>query len=96
VLEKTAGVWSKCVEVGDPNGFAIGRFGESVDFDGQRLIVGAPADQHSSGQFGVAYVYDLSGAVATPTALGLTDGLGHPMGLGKGVAIDGDVAAVSA
>ena len=43
-----------------PDGRATDYFGQSVDIDGDRIIVGAYGDSHSDSKSGSAYVYKVA------------------------------------
>jgi len=82
---------------GDPfnsitgDGTAVNNFGASVAFEGDRIVVGAPADAGGNGR---VYVFNLLGVGgALPTATGDTGGENNT---GASVDISGDVIVVGA
>ena len=81
---------------------ANGRFGESVSFDGSRMIIGAPGEQHDGATTGAAYVYDrIDGMTWSTPARLVPEGIEptSPVNgsrFGQAVAIDGDIAVVGA
>ncbi len=83
-----------------PAGQISGRFGDSVDIDGNRVVIGHPL---ADGGTGRAYVYDIStvdqlGGVDTAQLLHtLSDTFGLPSDqFGGAIAIDGDMIVVGA
>ena len=80
-------------------GQAGDEFGDAVDTDGQRLIIGAPDHADPAGVNGVAYVYHRS--VLSPEEWTLDAQFGSPAavtgaGFARAVAIEGEWAAVGA
>ena len=73
-------------------------FGQDVDIDGDRLIVGAPFHDHAGAEGGAAYIYDRVGTTWTLTqevnsSRGYAAVDSNDYGMGMGVALSGDTAA---
>ena len=70
--------------------------GQSVDIEGDRLVVGAPLQWSLGGLLGAVHVYEHQGGMWTLKAL-LADTQGSPLGFpyfGAAVSLDGDQVAV--
>lgn len=79
------------------NGYVGDIFGESIDIDAERILVGAPASTPFSGFLGAAHLFERSvGATYAETRVFADASVGVSHWHGFDVAIDGDVVAVSA
>lgn len=76
----------------DPEGWDY--FGDAIDLDGGRALVGAPRTEDLGTNSGAAYVFDI-GTGAELAKLLPADGAAHDQ-FGEAVAISGDVAVVGA
>ncbi len=71
-------------------------FGYSVAISGSRLVVGAPNGSLTTGNAGVAYVYELLSAHPTQPAFSLPDPLASGQSFGFSVALTGNRVVVGA
>lgn len=84
--------WKQTALIAPPSSLPSRRgFGSALDFDGRRLVVGAPGSQNDAGS---AYVYERVGGVWTLTAT-LTSPFAGATQFGYDVALDGGLAVVS-
>ncbi len=85
--------WTQIAKLTASNGVAGARFGEFVALDGNRAVIGAPAQTGG----GAAYYFDLSSPAATmtETAQLSASGLESDGFFGTAVAIDGTIAVVA-
>jgi uncharacterized repeat protein (TIGR01451 family) len=98
VFARTGGTWTDVWFITPPAGAAGDAFGTSVAYDGATLVVGAPGDDGPSGPAdrGAAYAFSGTGQnwSAPAELLAASAVAGH--GLGRTVAVSGDVALVGA
>lgn len=60
VFGRRKGTWREVARLVPPDGRATDYFGQSVDIEGDRIIVGAYGDSHSDSKSGSAYVYKVA------------------------------------
>jgi hypothetical protein len=97
VFERTAGTWSQQALLTATNGAANDVFGNSVDIDGESVLVGAPGvDRSPTNDLGAAYVFRRTGSIWTQQSqLWAPDGAAQDS-WGDRVALSGDTAIVAA
>lgn len=94
VYEHAAGAWSLMQRFGTADTLNEFSFGASVDFDGERIVVGDPDAAMGAARYGRAHVFERVAGFWTETAIldptALQPSLGY---MGRSVAVDGDVVA---
>ena len=94
VYERVAGVWTRTARITPPAITLRARFGEAVDTDGERILIGAPFEPRpGESQKGLAYIFERSGGAWIPTTLAPTGSFALS-GFGKAVLVRGDLAIV--
>jgi hypothetical protein len=96
VFEPFGSTWQQVAQLIPSNGTSKGEFGQSVAFDGLRLIVGAPGATATTvpGSKGLAYVYSKSGSTWVEDAI--LDPADSVKRFGEAVDIEGDTLIVGA
>ena len=90
VFELSAGVWSQSQVLLPSDLPSLAEFGRALDFDGERLVVGARFDSSTASQAGSAYVFEDVAGVWTETAKLSVPVPPDGQLFGSSVAIDGD------
>ncbi len=98
VFEKDGNaIWNEIQKLTASNGEAGDRFGQDIDIDGNRIIVGAHfRDIGSPGDDGAAYIFEKEFDVWTETAFIYDAFISNGEDFGFSVAISGDYALVGA
>jgi len=108
VYSRQAGVWSQSAYLKAPQKSASDAFGQSVAINGERIVVGAPGEDSaakgldgnaaddSAAQSGAAYLFTRSEGNWTATHYLKASNTEAGDGFGHAVAIDGDLAVVTA
>ncbi|QSZ40615.1 hypothetical protein GJV85_00265 [Sulfurimonas aquatica] len=78
------------------NASASSNFGSSLAMDGSYFVVGAPKEDTLSENSGTAYLFQISGSVATQRAILRANSPAFKDNFGSSVAIDGDYVVVGA
>jgi hypothetical protein len=97
VYSRTGTTWAETTLLTPPDGQTRDGFGERIALDGDVLVVGAyQADRGANAEQGAAYIYTNDGGWSHDTTLTRTGTPGPSDRFGYSVAVDGDVAVVSA
>jgi len=92
VFELSGSTWTQTAKITPSNGFTLDSFGQNIEADGNRIIVGAPA---ATGSGGKAYVFTRSGGGWTQTELVPPSVFANDR-YGSGVGLSGTTACVGA
>jgi len=102
VFRMLGGAWTQIAMIEGSSVSAGERFGSAMDFDGQRLLVGAPGPfpglipgAQATPLAGSAYFFDLQGGDLVETARVASGGEGPGM-FGQSVVLDGDRSIIGA
>jgi LPXTG-site transpeptidase (sortase) family protein len=91
VFTNNKGPWEESAVLTPADGLPFGQFGQAVDIDGSRLVVGASgATQAGEDSAGAVYVYEKSKGEWNFQTRAVTDPVGEDDLFGKSVAIDQD------
>ena len=63
MYQKTSAGWEFSQKLTDPSGIAFDRFGEAIDIEGDRLVVGAPRRSVPANDAGEVLIFKLNGSV---------------------------------
>lgn len=93
VFELSGGTWSETAILSASDATTGDYFGESVNINGNKAIVGAYAKNTNTGS---AYIYELSGSSWTETAILTASDVATSGDFGRGVMISGNTAIMGA
>ncbi|HPF37572.1 MAG TPA: FG-GAP repeat protein [Phycisphaerae bacterium] len=96
LLEETTGEWLSVAKLTADDSAANDKFGSSVAFDGETLVVGSPFDDDTDADSGSAYVFRKTNGVWTQLAKLTAQDAAASDRFGSEVAVDRDVVIIGA
>lgn len=93
--ERVDGVWTETQRFRPSSATSLGAFGNAMDMEGDRALIGAYRDGTGAPRGGAAYVFELQGGQWVETAVLVPSDVARDDEAGSSVSLDGDRAVVA-